>query len=88
MKFRLSEFDPWRSASVSSEFRPGGPLQSTDDTPVYLIKGGRHCNDMFTWWSERNEEIGHVQQQAVAKMSGWVNDFYNSTKRHQAGWAW
>ncbi|KAK4459815.1 putative serine protease EDA2 [Cladorrhinum samala] len=82
------EFDPWRSASVSSEFRPGGPLQSTDDTPVYLIKGARHCNDLFTWWGERNQEIGLVQQQAVAKMSGWVKDFYNSTKRHQAGWAW
>jgi hypothetical protein len=41
------EFDPWLPASVSSEFRPGGPLASTAQHPVNVIPKGIHCYDLI-----------------------------------------
>lgn len=41
------EYDPWIPGSVSSEFRPGGPLESTVDVPVNVIPGGIHCYDLI-----------------------------------------
>ncbi|KAK4167891.1 putative serine protease EDA2 [Cladorrhinum sp. PSN259] len=82
------EFDPWRSASVSSNFRKGGPRRSTPDQPVLVIKGGRHGNDLWTDSGESVGEIGNVQGQAVSQMFKWVNGFYDVEKRRQAGWGW
>ena len=42
------EFDPWREAGVSSDQRPGGPLQSSTKTPVNVVPGGFHGSDMVT----------------------------------------
>ncbi|KIH93311.1 hypothetical protein SPBR_04143 [Sporothrix brasiliensis 5110] len=61
------EFDPWRPASVSSAFRPGGPLQSTPDSPVILINGGRHCEDMNT--RSNGTYMATVRAQEVAHMA-------------------
>jgi hypothetical protein len=36
------EFDPWRTSGVSSQFRPGGPLPSTEQHPLQIIPGGFH----------------------------------------------
>jgi hypothetical protein len=41
------EFDPWRDATVSSIFRPGGLLSSTEAAPVILIPGRIHCTDLI-----------------------------------------
>ncbi|KAK0708905.1 serine carboxypeptidase S28-domain-containing protein [Apiosordaria backusii] len=71
------EFDPWRSGSVSSKYRPGGPQQSTVETPVYLIPGGRHCNDLDARSGERNQGVQRVQLESIARMVGWVNEFYD-----------
>ncbi|KAM3566353.1 hypothetical protein ARSEF4850_000676 [Beauveria asiatica] len=40
-----AEFDPWLYATVSSPDRPGGPLQSTEKAPVFMLRGTAHCND-------------------------------------------
>ncbi len=45
--FVNGEFDPWKSATVSSEFRPDGPLASTDSAPVFVIKNGNHCPELI-----------------------------------------
>ncbi|KAK4175357.1 putative serine protease [Triangularia setosa] len=71
------EFDPWRSGSVSSKYRPGGPQESTAETPVYLVPGGRHCNDLDTRSGERNKGVQWVQLESIAKMVGWVSEFYD-----------
>jgi hypothetical protein len=44
--FVNGEFDPWKSATVSSDFKPGGPLKSTEKVPVIEIKNGVHCPDL------------------------------------------
>ncbi|KAK2003332.1 endoprotease [Colletotrichum falcatum] len=78
--FTNGEFDPWRSASVSSIFRPGGPMQGTSEQPIILIKGVQHCADMLA----RNL-IDEPVQKAIAAgieiISKWVAEF--STQKQQ-----
>lgn len=73
--FSNGEFDPWRSASVSSHFRPGGEFNGTADVPVIVIEGAIHCNDL----SVRNAihpSIASAQDAEVKQITAWVNDFY------------
>jgi len=78
-----SEFDPWRSASVSSELRPGGPLQSTKHAPVHLIPGARHCDDLDFMGTNSNGEVTKknadvlkVQAELIKQMAAWVAEWY------------
>lgn len=71
-----SEFDPWRSASVSSEIRPGGPLQSTLEVPVYLLPNAVHCNDLSVRNAQANEDLRKAHEGMIKTMAGWVDDFY------------
>lgn len=69
------ENDPWRPATVSSEYRPGGPLQSTDKVPVYVIKDGGHCNDYRT--KDEPTEQGRPVYDAIRQhFRTWVAEFY------------
>lgn len=84
------EFDPWRSASVSSEIRPGGPLQSTPEVPVLLIKGGIHCSDMSGKSGEVNADIHEMQHTAIAQIKKWTGEFYvgkSGPHSRRASWA-
>ncbi|KAF7531733.1 hypothetical protein G7054_g8596 [Neopestalotiopsis clavispora] len=69
------EYDPWRSASVSSTFRPGGPLNSTDSVPVILINGSRHCNDL-SLSNAVNPAVAAAQHAEISQISDWVAEFY------------
>ncbi|KAL1861845.1 hypothetical protein VTK73DRAFT_6905 [Phialemonium thermophilum] len=69
------EFDPWRSASVSSELRPGGPFSGTESAPLFLIPGGRHCSDLAARNGEFNKDVASIQQQQVKQMVTWINEF-------------
>ena len=68
---------------MSSEVRPGGPLQSTEAVPVFLIKNAQHADDAFTPQGMRNlgfagginPEVVAVQEKAVEIMKGWVKEF-------------
>lgn len=71
------ELDPWRSASVSSDFRTGGPLKSTNDAPVFVIPGSNHCRDSSI------DPNGHpdrwaVQKAAVGHMQRWLKEYYST----------
>ncbi|KAK1982254.1 serine carboxypeptidase S28 [Colletotrichum cereale] len=70
------EFDPWRSASMSSELRPGGPLQSRPGAPVHLIPGSRHCNDLLLKNADANADVKAAVTAEVAQLKAWVGDFY------------
>jgi hypothetical protein len=70
------EFDGWTSASVSSQFRPDGPLESTEEAPVFLIPKGIHCSDMFTVNTRVNAGLKKVFDEEVAIMKRWVGEFY------------
>lgn len=74
------EFDPWRSASVSSDFRPGGPFEGTEEAPVILIEGSRHCNDL-TINNAVHEPVKEAQAVLVKQITSWVGDFYKSNVR-------
>ncbi|KAL2143162.1 hypothetical protein VTI28DRAFT_309 [Corynascus sepedonium] len=71
------EFDPWRATSMTSEVRPGGPLESSEDVAVFVIKNAEHADDSFT---ERgmanlnlkiNPEVVKVQEQSIEIMKKW-----------------
>lgn len=71
-----SEFDPWRSASVSSELRPGGPLKSRPGAPVHLIPGSRHCNDLLVRNGDVNADVKAVITAEIDQIKTWVDEFY------------
>lgn len=85
LTYPYSEFDPWRSASMSSVFRPGGPQGSTRETPVFLVPGARHCNDLTTGSGTANEDMRRAQLRAIAKMVEWVVEFYDLKERGEIG---
>ncbi|KAK6084908.1 serine carboxypeptidase S28 [Seiridium cupressi] len=82
--FSNGEFDPWRSASVSSTFRPGGPLNSTADVPVILINGSRHCTDLSKK-NAINPAIAAAQDAEISQISDWVAEFYAQNKTDSNG---
>ncbi|KAK3395055.1 peptidase S28 [Podospora didyma] len=68
--------DPWRDATVSSIFRPGGPLQSTEQVPVRVIPGGMHCSDLYGPNWAVNAGAKKVADDQVANMKTWIAEFY------------
>ena len=72
------EFDPWRSAGVSSEIRPGGPLADSDAAPVGLIPDGHHCWDLL-WDEAAPRGLMDVVDREVRVMHDWVAEFYGGS---------
>ncbi|KAL0944488.1 extracellular serine carboxypeptidase 1 [Colletotrichum truncatum] len=66
------EFDPWKSATMSSDYRPGGPSKSTDNTPRFVIKGGGHVPDFVVGVSR---EVATVTQKQVQIMEKWLKNW-------------
>lgn len=69
-----SEFDPWRNAGVSSEFRPGGPAASTPEMPIFIVPDGIHVQDLYM--NDVTPGILAIRVQEVAQMSSWVAEYY------------
>lgn len=82
------ELDPWRGATVSSHRRPGGPLKSTKEAPVHLVRGAAHCSDMNTDNALLNKGAAKMFAEVVSQMQEWVAEFYeqkNKTRGHGQG---
>ena len=62
---------------MSSEFRPGGPLQSTKEIPVYLLGNATHCIDLIYRNGMANNGVRGAQMSAITTMTKWVDDFYS-----------
>ena len=81
----FSEFDPWRTSGVSSQFRPGGGLESTPEHPLQIIPGGFHCSDLIVKNGQVNAGVQTVIDNEVAQIKTWVAEYYeqngNKTKR-------
>lgn len=71
------EFDPWREAGVSSEFRPGGPMESTEETPILIVPGGFHCTDLVVKNGELNPGVMKVINAGVKQMVDWTAEYYS-----------
>lgn len=69
------QFDPWLTATVSSEFRPYGPLASTEKHPVNIIPGGFHCSDLRLRNGQANAGVQKVIDDEVMVINQWVKEF-------------
>ena len=78
------DFDPWREATVSSEFRPGGPLESTEEVPLLIVPGGFHVSDMVTENGKVNKAVKAVQDAEVAQMVEWIGEWPRNRRRWSA----
>ncbi|KAG5978532.1 hypothetical protein E4U55_006082 [Claviceps digitariae] len=70
--FTSGELDPWRPATLSADRRPGGPLKSTPETPLWIIPNGTHCSDLWVENSKVNAEMGRIFEETLVKMHSWV----------------
>lgn len=75
------ELDVWRAPTVSSEQRPGGPLQSTEQLPVFLIEGGTHCSDLLGDNWRVNPALQAIVDEETAIITKWVGEFYEQKKK-------
>lgn len=69
------EFDPWRTAGVSSQFRPGGEWQSSAEAPVYIVPKGIHTSDLSIRNGAANAGVAAVQASLVKQMVQWVGEY-------------
>ncbi|KAH8681442.1 peptidase S28 [Xylariales sp. PMI_506] len=70
--FVNGEFDPWRSATLSSDYRPGGTVNSTD-IPVFIVEGGVHCPDLYL--DDGNPHQVEVVNAALQQMGQWLQEY-------------
>lgn len=80
--FVNGEWDPWKDATVSSEFRPDGPFEGTKDAPVLMIPGGIHCSDLSMSNGNVNAGVRAVQDAVVDQIVDWVGEY--STEKGKA----
>ncbi|RDI83406.1 hypothetical protein Vi05172_g6642 [Venturia inaequalis] len=69
------EFDPWREAGVSSDFRPGGPLASTARVPVFVVPGGFHASEITTLNGVVNRGCRDVIDKVIGTLEEWVGEW-------------
>lgn len=75
--FVNADMDPWLYTTVSSPLRDSGPLQSTEQAPVYFLHGTAHCNDYVTANYAANEEARAMFDGVISHMKKWVDEFYD-----------
>lgn len=79
--FVNGEHDPWRSATIASDYRPDGPVQSSAEVPSLIVKDGVHVPDLIL---EDDDAQAVVIERAVEIMGGWLKDWtkpYPTDKR-------
>lgn len=72
------QYDPWKDATVSSDYKPGGPFNGTVEAPVQVIPAGIHCSDLIAENGAVNEGVKEVQDNEVAQIKAWVEEFYTT----------
>lgn len=60
---------------MSSKFRSGGPLESTPDAPVFMIKNASHCQDLRAY-NRVNPGVRKAQDGSIAQIAEWVDEFW------------
>lgn len=79
------EYDPWLPETVSSPFRPGGPLASTPEVPVFVVPKAAHCPDLVMENTFANEELDEITQNVITIIENWVKEFYDERGISQPG---
>lgn len=69
------QYDPWKTAGMSSEYRPGGPFPGTETAPLQIIPGGFHCTDLILRSGRVNAGAQRVIDNQVAQIVKWVAEY-------------
>ena len=75
--FVNGEVDPWRSATVSSDYRPGGRKASTDSNPIFVVPGGNHCPELLL---EEYEGAPTLYTDIFKIMETWLSEWKAPSK--------
>lgn len=68
--FVNGEFDPWRSAS----------LTTTTTDSIAVIPGARHCWDQSMVNAQINADVLAAQTQGIIRIRGWLEDWYAASR--------
>ncbi|KAI1813174.1 serine carboxypeptidase S28 [Poronia punctata] len=79
--FVNGEHDPWKSATIASDYRPGGPVESCDEIPSLIVEKGVHVPDLVL---EDGPYQAPVIEKAVEIMGNWLKDWEKPSKRDTA----
>ncbi|KAI1326283.1 serine carboxypeptidase S28 [Xylariaceae sp. FL0255] len=71
--FVQGQYDPWRSATIGSDFRPGGPVASSDAIPNLVVEGGLHCADLVL--DPPTAEQQPVLDESIKIMGAWLKEW-------------
>ncbi|KAK1522032.1 serine carboxypeptidase S28 [Colletotrichum costaricense] len=63
------EHDGWRSASMNSDYRPGGPVKTTEQTATFVVKGANHVPDFLL---NNGEDNAGIIEQEVKVIGKWI----------------
>ncbi|QRV89989.1 Serine carboxypeptidase S28 [Ceratobasidium sp. AG-Ba] len=69
--FANGKRDPWRQATVSSDFRN---RKSTDLQPI-AVSDGFHCSDLLARFGAADPTVLSVQKLALAYMTKWIKEW-------------
>jgi hypothetical protein len=78
MLYMNGEWDPWIHTTVSSRFRPGGPMKSSKNVLVNVIPRGGHAIDLDARCN-LNPACKEIVEGAVRQMVTWVSEFPKKT---------
>lgn len=70
------EFDPWRSASLSSRAAPA--FVDTPTQEITVIPNGHHCWDWTMANAAVNADVMQTQDLGISKIRGWLTDWYEA----------
>ncbi|KAG8910863.1 hypothetical protein FRC01_006083, partial [Tulasnella sp. 417] len=68
------EFDPWRSASLSSKWAPA--FIDTPTQTITVVPNGHHCWDFYLANGEVDANVKSIQQQGISEIRGWLENWY------------
>lgn len=70
---------------MSSTFRPGGPMHSTPDAPIFVVENGTHCPELRMQNVNANAELGAQVKQMREIMAKWTAEFYTEKNIQRPG---
>ncbi|KAG9045423.1 hypothetical protein FS837_006333 [Tulasnella sp. UAMH 9824] len=73
------QYDPWRSASLSSRWAP--KFRNTPHQRVEVVRGGHHCWDWNLYGARYNRDVKRVVDIGVKRIKKWVKEWYRTHKK-------